>query len=115
MSAKRFRRLCIALAATPWPLAALAAPGCPALEQFLIGKAVGVICFHSDDLRTNNPLTTPANNSISTFPDGTTLPGVSVLGLPANFGSFTPVTDRAVISNGPTPSSGPVPGIQVEG
>ena len=28
---------------------------------------------------------------------------------------FTPVTDRGVISTGPTPSSGPVPGIQVEG
>ena len=115
MAAKRFKRLCAALAVMPWPLAAFAAPGCPALEQFLVGKAVGVMCFHSDDLRTNNPLTTPANNSIATFADGTTLPGVSVLGFPPNFGSFTPVTDRAVISTGPTPSLGPVPGIQVEG
>ncbi|TMH64684.1 MAG: hypothetical protein E6H48_16255, partial [Betaproteobacteria bacterium] len=113
--ATNFKRLCAALAVIPWPLAALAAPGCPALEQFLLGKAVGVLCFHSDDLRTNNPLTTPANNSITTFADGTTLPGVSVLGFPANFGSFTPVTDRGVISTGPTLSSGPVPGIQVEG
>ena len=38
-----------------------------------------------------------------------------MLGLPANFGSFTPVTDRGVISTGPTPSSAAVPGIQVEG
>jgi len=80
MAAKYFTRLCAALAVMAWPLATLAAPGCPVLEQFLIGKAVGVLCFHSDDLRTNNPLTTPANNSISTFADGTTLPGVSVLG-----------------------------------
>ena len=28
---------------------------------------------------------------------------------------FTPSTDRAVISNGPTPTSTPVPGIQVAG
>ena len=40
---------------------------------------------------------------------------MSVLGLPANFGAFTPVTDRGVISNGPTPTSKAVPGVQVEG
>ena len=115
MKARLFRRLCVTLAVTPWPLGALAAPGCPALEQFLTGNAVGVICFHSADLRTNNAVTTPANNSIATFADGTPLPGTSVLGLPSNFGAFTPITDRGVISNGPTPSSQAVPGIQVEG
>ena len=115
MKARLFRRLCGTLAVTPWPLGALAAPGCPALEQFLTGKAVGVICFHSADLRTNNAVTTPANNSIATFSDGTPLPGTSVLGLPSNFGAFTPITDRGVISNGPTPSPQAVPGIQVEG
>ena len=115
MATRRFTWLCAAVVAMPWPLAALAAPGCPALEQYLVGRAVGVMCFHSDDLRTNNTVTTPTNNSITTFADGTTLPGVSVLGLPFNFGSFTPVTDRGVISTGATPSSAPVPGIQVEG
>ncbi|HEY2815538.1 MAG TPA: 3-hydroxybutyrate oligomer hydrolase family protein [Casimicrobiaceae bacterium] len=120
MAAKRFSRLLIALAAMPWPLAALAGPGCPALDQFLVGKAVGVICFHSDDLRTKVPEpltnpTTPPNNSISTFADGTPLPGVSVLGLVPWFGAFTPITDRGVISNGPAPTSQPVPGVQVEG
>jgi hypothetical protein len=109
------RRAITVLAIAPWPLAAVAAPGCPEVEQFLAGKATGVVCFHSADLRTNNPETTPANNSIATFADGTPLPGVSVLGLPANFGAFTPVTDRGVISNGPAPTSGAVPGIQVEG
>ena len=55
------------------------------------------------------------NNSIHTFADGTPLPGVPVLSLPANFGAFTPVTDRGVISTGPTPTSQRFPGIQVEG
>jgi len=93
-----------------WASTALAAPGCPELLKFLDGKATGVTCFHSDDLRTNNTATTPANNSITTFADGTPLPGLA-----AGSGSFTPITDRAVISNGPAPSNGPVPGIQVEG
>jgi hypothetical protein len=105
----------VVLALAAFPFAADAAPGCAALTQSLAGKATGIVCFHSNDLRTNNAVTTPANNSITTFADGSPLPGVSVLGLPANFGSFTPVTDRGVISNGPTPSSAPVPGIQVEG
>ena len=89
---------------------AFAAPGCPDIEKFLAGKASGVICFHSTDLRTNNVATTPANNSITTFADGAPLPGLF-----AGFGSFTPITDRSVISNGPAPTVGPVPGIQVEG
>jgi hypothetical protein len=61
------------------------------------------------------PPITPPNNFINTFADGTPLPGVSVLGLPANFGSITPITDRGVISNGPTPTTAAVPGVQVEG
>ncbi|HEY7786889.1 MAG TPA: 3-hydroxybutyrate oligomer hydrolase family protein [Casimicrobiaceae bacterium] len=115
MQKRVIEHLSVVLAVAAFPLAAEAAPGCAALAQFLAGNATGVVCFHSDDLRTNNAVTTPANNSIATFADGSPLPGVSVLGLPANFGSFTPITDRGVISNGPTPSSGPVPGIQVEG
>jgi hypothetical protein len=115
MTIRLTRRIGSLLALAPWPLAAWAAPGCPAVQQFLADKAIDVVCFHSEDLRTNNAVTTPANNSIHTFADGTPLPGVPVLNLPANFGSFTPITDRGVISTGPTPSSGPVPGIQVEG
>jgi len=53
---------------------------------------------------------TPGNNSITTFADGTPLPGLF-----GGINSFTPITDRAVISNGPAPTAGPVPGIQVEG
>src|SRR5436190_1286757 len=94
----------------------LAAPGCPEIQQFLAGKAVGVLCFHSTDLRANNPFgttgITPLDNSIKTFADGTPLPGPTILG--SNF-SFTPQTDRSVISNGPTPTLVAVPGIQVEG
>ncbi len=93
-----------------------AAAGCPEITAFLADKAVGVVCFRSPDLRTNNTTapptgpTTPANDSILTFADGTSLPGLlgGALG-------FTPITDRGVISNGPAPTSGPVPGIQVEG
>jgi alpha-beta hydrolase superfamily lysophospholipase len=106
------KTLAVLLASLLWSAAGLAAPGCPEIEQFLSGKAVGVVCFHSDDLRTNNPNTTPANNSILTFADGSPLPGTTAFG--GAFG-FTPITDRSVISNGPTPTSTPVPGIQVEG
>jgi hypothetical protein len=95
-----------------WPTLALASAGCPQIEQFLTGIAVGVVCFHSDDLTTNNPITTPADNSILTFADGSPLPGPTVLG--GAFG-FTPITDRSVISNGPTLPLAPTPGIQVEG
>jgi 3HB-oligomer hydrolase (3HBOH) len=119
MQPRALKRLAALLALAPFPLAAHAE--CPAaLTQFLDSVAVpGYTCFHTDDLRTKNPSTTnpitPPNNSITTFADGTPLPGVSVLGLPANFGSFTPITDRGVISNGPAPTAQPVPGIQVEG
>jgi hypothetical protein len=115
MQARALKRAGAVLALAPFPLAAHAA--CPAaLDQFLGNVAApGYICFHSDDLRTNNASTTPADNSITTFADGSMLPGVSVLGLPFNFGAYTPTKDRGVISNGPSPTAGPVPGIQVEG
>lgn len=103
-------RIVGALALTTWAGSALAALGCSDVTQFLADKAVGVICFHSDDLRTNNPVTTPPDNSITTFANGTTLPGFAF-----GFGSFTPTKDRGVISNGPTPTTTPVPGLQVEG
>lgn len=106
------RRMGVLLVSLLWSAVGSAAPGCPEIEQFLLDKAVGVVCFHSTDLRTNNPQTTPANNSILTFADGTPLPG-----LLGGVNGFTPITDRGVISNGPTPTptSTPVPGIQVGG
>src|SRR3989442_7409083 len=64
----------VLLASLLWSTAGLAAPGCPEIQQFLTGKALVVVCFYSDDLRTNNPATTPANNSILTFTDRRTLP-----------------------------------------
>lgn len=87
------------------PLAAKA--DCPAILKFLAKKAVGVTCVQSADLRTNNAATTPSDNSITTFADGSPLPG--------RVGAFTPTTDRAVISNGPAPTATVVPGIQVNG
>ncbi|HEV8551789.1 MAG TPA: 3-hydroxybutyrate oligomer hydrolase family protein [Casimicrobiaceae bacterium] len=104
------KRLSVLLVSLLWSTVGSATPGCPEIEQFLTGKAVGVVCFHSDDLRTNNPTTTPANNSITTFADGSPLPGLF-----SGAFSFTPITDRGVISNGPAPTSTPVPGIQVGG
>ena len=110
-----FKRSALLLALTPWPLAVMAAPGCPELQTYLADKATDVVCFHSDDLRTNNPTVgptaiTPANNFITTFADGAPLPNPTGLG-----GGITPITDRGVISNGPTPTITAVPGIQVEG
>jgi hypothetical protein len=104
------RRVGVALFALCGSSAGLAAPNCTDIEQFLLDKAVGVVCTHSNDLRTNNPATTPGNNSILTYADGTPLPG-----LLAGSGGFTPVTDRGVISNAPAPTTTPVPGIQVSG
>ena len=58
-------------------------------------------CVQSTDLTTNNPLTTPANNSIATLPAF----------------AFTPVTDRGVIA--PSAAKRPpitvaVPGVQIQ-
>ena len=103
--------LALVVCAFPRPAAA----GCPEVLAFLADKAIGATCFHADDLRVPNPPTapvTPANNSITTFADGTPLPGPTAFG---SAFSFTPVTDLGVISNGPAPTSSPVPGIQVEG
>jgi len=103
-------------------LCALSRPavaGCPEVLAFLADKAIGVTCVHADDLRVPPPPlpvagvapVLPGNNSITTFADGTTaLPGIA-----SGNGSFTPVTDLAVISNAPTPTNAQVPGLQVEG
>jgi hypothetical protein len=110
MQVKTMTRVGILASLMLWATAGIAALNCADIQASLAGKAVGVLCFHSDDLRTNNSVTTPANNSITTFADGTPLPG-----LLAGANSFTPITDRGVISNGPTPTAAAVPGIQVEG
>src|SRR6266851_8710802 len=58
-------------------------------------------CVQSADLTTNNPATTPANNSI---------PGLALF-------AFTPQTDRGVISPDPpkrTPITKAVPGVQAQ-
>jgi 3HB-oligomer hydrolase (3HBOH) len=76
--------------------------GCPEILAALGDRVVGASCVASADLTTNNPATTPANNSIA--------------GLAA--GAFTPVTDRGVISPDPpdrTPIARAVPGVQVSG
>ena len=92
---------------------------CPTvITTFLQNKATGTLtCFHLADLRTTVPPSvpiTPLDNSITTYANGTALPG-----LLAGYGSFTPTTDLTVISNGPavvpTPTNGPVPGWEVYG
>jgi hypothetical protein len=78
-----------------------AALTCDDVKAALAGVLVDVNCFESVDLTTNNPLTTPANNS---------LPGRPPF-------AFTPITDRGVISPNPpnrTPIGPAVPGIQLD-
>jgi len=90
----------IAVASLGFPGRAVA--GCAEIVAALAHRTADVTCVESDDLTTNNPATTPANNSIA--------------GLPA--GAFTPQTDRNVISPDPpnrTPITKTVPGIQVNG
>jgi hypothetical protein len=77
------------------------APTCAGLTARLSGHLADVVCFESADLTTNNPATTPANDSLA--------------GLPPL--AFTPITDRGVIA----PSAGKrppitraVPGIQIQ-
>src|SRR5262249_21476498 len=83
------------------PFPAGAAVTCPDLLKAFGSSLADVNCFVSTDLTTNNPVTTPANNSLP--------------GLPAF--AFTPQTDRSVISPNPpnrTPITKAVPGIQLD-
>jgi hypothetical protein len=80
---------------------AAAATRCQKLLSQLGATLADASCVESTDLTTNNPATTPANNS---------LPGLPPF-------AFTPQTDRAVISPNPpnrTPITKTVPGIQVQ-
>jgi hypothetical protein len=93
----------LALSLAPAARAALPPDPCAVLLQAL-GPRLEVAtatCFESADLTTNNPATTPANNSIA--------------GLPPF--AFTPQTDRGVISPDPpdrTPITKAVPGVQLD-
>ncbi|MBV8121969.1 MAG: hypothetical protein JO081_18765 [Alphaproteobacteria bacterium] len=83
---------------------AMAATSCDQLLARLAGRvmnAADTTCFAGADLTTNNPNTTPADNSLP--------------GLPAF--AFTPQTDRSVISPSPpnrTPITKKVPGLQLD-
>jgi len=71
MQGKTMTRVGILVSLMLWATAGTAALNCDDIQASLAGKAVGILCFHSDDLTTNNALTTPGNNSITTFADGT--------------------------------------------
>jgi hypothetical protein len=73
---------------------------CTDLVQAFGSQLADVQCFESTDLTTNNPTTTPANNSLA---------GLPVL-------AFTPITDRGVIAPAlgqRTPITKAVPGVQL--
>lgn len=99
-----------AVAALAWSSASSAALTCADVKQFLLDKAKNIVCQELADLRATpppglpQPPVTPLNNSIT---DANNNP------LPA--WALTSQTDVTVISNGPAPTSGPVPGIQVHG
>ena len=81
---------------------AAAATRCDRLLLRLAHQVTDVDCFESTDLTTNNPATTPADNSLS--------PPLPVF-------AFTPRTDRSVISPSPpncTPITKTAPGVQLD-
>src|SRR6266404_6065721 len=80
---------------------AAAATRCDRLLAELHNRVIDATCVESSDLTTNNPTTTPANNS---------LPGLPPF-------AFTPQTDRAVISPNPPnrmPITTTVRGVQLQ-
>ncbi|HEY4038079.1 MAG TPA: 3-hydroxybutyrate oligomer hydrolase family protein [Burkholderiaceae bacterium] len=80
--------------------AAAHASRCSNLIQAFGGQLADVQCFESSDLTTNNPATTPADNSV---------PGLPAL-------AFTPQTDRskiAPVAGQRTPITKAVPGVQL--
>jgi len=97
-----FARICgIAAALYFVSLSAHAALTCDDVKAALGSALADVNCFESTDLTTNNPLTTPPDNS---------LPGLPPF-------AFTPQTDRGVISpkaGDRTPITKAVPGIQLD-
>jgi hypothetical protein len=96
-------RTALATASIIFATSAQAATTCEdVLARIGAQLAAGTVqCFHSSDLTTANPLTTPPNDSLAGRPPL----------------AFTPVTDRGVISpNAPnrTPIGPAVPGIQLD-
>jgi hypothetical protein len=91
------------------PCAAGAAVTCDQVIQALGAQISSPICSETTNLTTANPLTTPADNSITTFADGVTALAA---------GGFTPTTDRGVISPAlavnRTPVTKAVPGVQLD-
>src|SRR5438132_4446192 len=82
------------------PFSARAGVTCADVLKALGSRLADATCFQSTDLTTNNPLTTPANNS---------LPGVPAF-------AVTPITDRGVIApiaGKRTPITQTVPGLQL--
>src|SRR5713101_5605800 len=80
------------------PFSARAAT-CADVLKVLGSRLADVTCFQSTDLTTNNPLTTPADNSLPSLPAF----------------AFTPITDRGVIApiaGKRKPSTQTVPGLQ---
>ncbi|HEY6241227.1 MAG TPA: hypothetical protein VIW78_10360, partial [Burkholderiales bacterium] len=97
-----FPRICSALLLLLLvPFSARAGVTCADVLKVLGSRLADATCFQSTDLTTNNPLTTPANNS---------LPGVPAF-------AFTPITDRSVIAPSAgkrTPITKVVPGLQLD-
>lgn len=94
-------RLCVtAVLLLLVPLSAHAAATCATVLKAFGSQLADAMCSESTDLTTNNPVTTPANNSLP--------------GLPAF--AFTPQTDRGVIAPSAgkrTPVTKAVPGLQL--
>jgi hypothetical protein len=81
------------------PFSARAGVTCVDVLKTLGSRLADATCFASADLTTNNPLTTPADNSLGLAP-----------------GVFTPTTDRTVIAPSAgkrTPITKAVPGVQL--
>src|SRR2546430_13028869 len=82
------------------PFSARAGVTCADVLKSLGSRLADATCFASAALTTNNPLTTPANNSLAGLPPG----------------AFTPVTDRGVIAPSAgkrTPITKTGPGLQL--
>lgn len=97
-----FRQCCgIAALSLFFPLSAAAETRCEHVLKALAVDLADATCFESPDLTTNNPATTPQNNSIA--------------GLPPF--AFTPQTDRdtiAPVAGQRTPITKAVPGLQID-
>ncbi len=82
------------------PFSARGGVTCADVLKALGSRLADATCFQSTDLTTNNPLTTPANNSLPSLPAF----------------AFTPITDRGVIApiaGKRTPITQTVPGLQL--